>query len=41
MYRLNVQVTAYERQTGAWSGHVTHYKTLGLQFLYTSRLYQF
>jgi len=29
-----VQVTAYGRQTvpiGAWSGHVTHYKFLGLQ----------
>jgi len=27
MYRLNVPVTAYGRQTvpdGAWSGHVTH-----------------
>jgi len=32
MYMLNVQVTAYGRQTvpdRAWSGHVTHYKILG------------
>jgi len=28
---LNVQVIAYGRGTGAWSGHVTHYKILGLQ----------
>jgi len=34
MFRLNLQVTAYRRQTvrvGTWSGHVTRYKILGLR----------
>ena len=40
-YRLNVQVTAYGRQTvliGVWSGHMTHYKNLGAPVISLERL---